>query len=53
MIPAMLYGTEFWAIKKQYVYKMSITKMRMLRLICGNTNKQTKNDNYLRRQHKV
>ena len=29
--PAMLYGTECWAVKKQYVRKMNVAKMRMLR----------------------
>ena len=31
--PSMLYGTECWAIKKQHIYKLSLTEMRMLRLI--------------------
>ena len=31
--PAMLYGTECWAIKKQHIYKLSLAEMRMLRLI--------------------
>ena len=29
--PAMLYGTECWAVKKQYVNKMNVAEMRMLR----------------------
>ena len=29
--PAMLYGTECWAVKKQYVSKMNVAEMRMLR----------------------
>ena len=35
--PTILYGTECWAIKKQYVSKMNIAKMRMLRWMCGKT----------------
>ncbi|CAL5326839.1 unnamed protein product [Camellia sinensis] len=35
--PAMLYGTECWATKKQHVDKMSVAEMRMLRWMCGKT----------------
>ena len=35
--PAMLYGSECWAIKKQHVQKMSVAEMRMLRWSCGYT----------------
>jgi hypothetical protein len=35
--PAILYGTECWAVKKQRVHKMSVAEMRMLRWISGNT----------------
>ena len=35
--PAMLYGTECWAVKKQYVSKMNVAEMRMLRWMCGKT----------------
>lgn len=37
--PAMLYGTECWAIKKQHISKMSVAEMRMLRWMCGKTRK--------------
>ena len=33
--PTMLYGTECWAVKKQYVSKRSVAEMRMLRWMCG------------------
>ena len=33
--PAMLYGIEYWAVKKQYVSKMNVVEMRMLRWMCG------------------
>ena len=35
--PAMLYGIECWAVKKQYVSKMNVAEMRMLRWMCGKT----------------
>ncbi|GMP81861.1 hypothetical protein CsSME_00036427 [Camellia sinensis var. sinensis] len=35
--PAMLYGTECWATKKQHIDKMSVAEMRMLRWMCGKT----------------
>ena len=34
---AILYGTEFWVVKKQYIHKMSVVEMRMLRCISENT----------------
>ena len=37
--PAILYGTECWIILKQHVNKLRVTKMRMLRWICGKTLK--------------
>jgi Reverse transcriptase (RNA-dependent DNA polymerase) len=35
--PAMLYGAECWATKKQHVHKMGVAEMRMLRWMCGHT----------------
>ena len=37
--PTMLYGTECWAVKKQYVNKMNVVEMRMLRWMCGKTKR--------------
>ena len=37
--PAMLYGTECQAVKKQHIYKMSVAEMGMLRWISGNKRK--------------
>ncbi|KAM1151123.1 hypothetical protein ACFX19_034483 [Malus domestica] len=37
--PAMLYGTECWAVKHQHVHKMGVAEMRMLRGMCGHTRK--------------
>ena len=37
--PAMLNGTECWAIKKQYIHKFNVAKMRILRWISGNVRK--------------
>ena len=35
--PAMLYGTECWAIKSQQEQKLSVAEMRMLRWMSGHT----------------
>lgn len=35
--PAMLYGSECWAMKGQHISKMSVAEMRMLRWMCGHT----------------
>ena len=37
--PTMLYGTECWPVKKQYVSKMYVAEMRMLRWMCGKTRR--------------
>ena len=37
--PAMLYGAECWATKRQHVQKISVAEMRMLRWICGHTRR--------------
>lgn len=35
----MLYGTEWYAIKKQHTYKMSLTEIKILRWINVSTRK--------------
>ncbi|KAL5143855.1 SPX domain-containing membrane protein [Glycine soja] len=35
--PAILYGTECWAVKSQYENKVGVAEMRMLRWMCGKT----------------
>jgi len=35
----LLYGTKCWAIKRHHAQKMSVTEMRMLRWMCGNTQR--------------
>ena len=35
----MLYGTKYWAIKKQHVHEKSVVEMIMLRCIHGVTKK--------------
>jgi hypothetical protein len=35
----MMYGAECWVTKEQHVQKKSVTQMRILRWICGHTNK--------------
>ena len=37
--PALLYGTECWAIKRYHAPKMSVAEMRMLRWMCDNTRR--------------
>ena len=37
--PAMLYGIECWAVKKQYVSKMNVAEIRMLRWMVGKTRR--------------
>jgi len=38
-MPALLYGTEWWAIKRYYAQKMSVAEMRMLCWMCDNTRR--------------
>ncbi|KAL5172393.1 hypothetical protein HKD37_16G045160 [Glycine soja] len=35
--PAILYGTECWAVKSQHENKVCVAEMRMLRWMCGKT----------------
>ncbi|KAL5162025.1 hypothetical protein HKD37_07G019211 [Glycine soja] len=35
--PAILYGTEYWAVKSQHENKVGVAEMRMLRWMCGKT----------------
>ena len=37
--PAMTYRVECWPINKQYMHKMDVAKMRMLRWMCAKTRK--------------
>ncbi|XVF47947.1 hypothetical protein PTKIN_Ptkin03bG0150400 [Pterospermum kingtungense] len=37
--PALLYGSDCWAVKRQDEHKMSVAEMRMLRWMCGKTRK--------------
>jgi len=37
--PAMLYGSECWALKGQQEHKIGVAEMRMLRWMCGHTRK--------------
>ena len=42
----LLYGTECWAIKRHHAQKMSVADMRMLRWMCGNTQRDmVRNEN--------
>ena len=46
--PAMLYGSECWATKKQNVQKMGVAEMRMLRWMCGKTQKDKVRNEFFR-----
>ena len=46
--PAMLYGTECWATKKQHISKVSVAETRMLRWMCGKTRKDRIRNEYIR-----
>lgn len=37
--PALLYGTECWAVKHCHDHRMNVAEMRMLRWMCGHTRK--------------
>ncbi len=37
--PALLYGSECWAVKHCHIQKMNVAEMRMLRWMCGHTRK--------------
>ena len=44
---ATTYGVGCWPIKNQHISKMSITKMRMLRWMCGKTkNNRIRNERF-------
>ena len=37
--PVMTYGVECWPSKKQYMHKIDVIEMRMLRWMCGKSRK--------------
>ena len=49
--PAMLYGSECWALKRKHEHKMKVTEMRMLRWMCGHTIKDRIYNDHIR--HRV
>jgi hypothetical protein len=46
--PAMMYGSECWAIKKMQEHKMQVAEMRMLRMMCGVTRRDRIENEYVR-----
>ncbi|KAL6536543.1 hypothetical protein OROGR_013115 [Orobanche gracilis] len=51
--PALLYGTECWAVKQCHVQKMNVTEMRMLRWMCGHTKKDRLRNEVIREKVRV
>ncbi|KAF7808226.1 sacsin isoform X2 [Senna tora] len=46
--PALLYGTECWAIKSQHEHKFNVAEMRMLRWMSGHTRMDRIRNDYIR-----
>ncbi|GLS47117.1 hypothetical protein GCM10007884_51210 [Methylobacterium brachythecii] len=46
--PAILYGSECWATRKQHMDKISVAEMRMLRWMCGKTRKDKIRNEHIR-----
>ena len=46
--PAMLYGSECWALKRPHEHKMQVTQMRMLRWMYGHTIKDRIHNDHIR-----
>ena len=46
--PAMLYGSECWALKRKHEHKMAVAEMRMLRWMCGHTIKDRIYNDHIR-----
>ncbi|KAL6503375.1 hypothetical protein OROGR_025298 [Orobanche gracilis] len=51
--PALLYGTECWAVKRCHVQKMNVAEMRMLRWMCGHTKKDWLRNEVIREKVRV
>ena len=46
--PVMTYASECWAVKKSHVQKLSVTEMKMLRMMCGVTKLDRVRNEYVR-----
>ncbi|KAL6512233.1 hypothetical protein OROHE_019845 [Orobanche hederae] len=53
IMPALLYGTECWAVKQCHVQKMNVAQMRMLRWMCGHTKKDRLRNEVIREKVRV
>ncbi|KAL6578085.1 hypothetical protein OROMI_010413 [Orobanche minor] len=51
--PALLYGTECWAVKQCHVQKMNVAEMRILRWMCGHTKKDRLRNEVIREKVRV
>ena len=51
--PAMLFGTEYWAVKSQHESKVSVAEMRMLRWMNGKTRQDRIRNDTIRERVRV
>ena len=51
--PAMLYGSETWAVKRTQEKRMNVAEMRMLRWMCGVTRRDRVRNEHIRGTVKV
>ena len=51
--PAMLYGTDYWAIKNTQARKLEVADMRMIRWMCGHTRLDKIKNEAIRRRLEV
>ncbi|RZC31475.1 Pentatricopeptide repeat-containing protein [Glycine soja] len=51
--PAILYGTECWAVKSQHENKVGVAEMRMLRWMCGKTRQDKIRNEAIRERVRV
>ncbi|KAF3661450.1 Tyrosyl-DNA phosphodiesterase-related isoform 2 [Capsicum annuum] len=53
VLPAMLYGAEYWSVKNFHIQKLKVTEMRMLRRMCGLTGRDRVRNEIIREKVRV